>query len=75
MNIVHEVFQDDKVKHLADITGIGIVIAAWSDYLPTIATTLSIVWFALRIWETDTVKGWTGRLRKGDKQYDRNHED
>lgn len=46
-NAIHE-----PVKAAGDAAGIGLVIGAWTDYLPTIAAALSAVWFALRIVES-----------------------
>lgn len=34
----------------------GIIIAAMADWLPVVATALSIVWFMIRIYETETVQ-------------------
>jgi hypothetical protein len=31
------------------------------DILPSIAALFTIIWTGLRIWETDTVRGWTRR--------------
>lgn len=48
-------------KHLVDAVSLMTVAGTLTDMLPAIAALFSIVWSAIRIWETDTVKGWTGR--------------
>jgi hypothetical protein len=47
---------DEPVKIAADVASGAIVVAAWADYLPTIAAILSIIWMAIRIWETETIQ-------------------
>jgi len=51
----------DSFKHFLDYASIGAAVGAFFQLLPNVAALLSVVWLALRIWETDTVKGWTGR--------------
>jgi hypothetical protein len=51
----------ETTKQLVDLASIATVIGTLSDMLPAIAAIFSIVWSAIRIWETDTVRGWTGR--------------
>jgi hypothetical protein len=52
---------DETTKHLVDAVSLMTVAGTLIDMLPAIAALFSIVWSAIRIWETDTVKGWTGR--------------
>lgn len=51
----------DSGKQLIDVISLMTVAGTLTDMLPAIAALFSIVWSAIRIWETDTVKGWTGR--------------
>lgn len=56
----------DAVKPTADYISVGITgtaVASWIfDYgFPGAATVLSVVWLAIRVWETETVKKWTHR--------------
>lgn len=51
----------DHAKHIIDALSIVTVLATLSDMLPSIAALFTICWTAIRIWETDTVRGWTGR--------------
>jgi hypothetical protein len=52
---------DETSKHLIDAVSLVTVAGTLTEMLPAIAALFSIVWSAIRIWETDTVKGWTGR--------------
>lgn len=49
---------------MGDTVSIGIVIGTLADYLPTIAAALSVIWFAIRIWESETIRTLTGRERR-----------
>lgn len=51
----------ESTKHILDALSIATVLGALVNALPSIAALFTIVWTALRIWETDTVKKWTGR--------------
>ena len=52
---------DDAAKHVVDVLSIATVIGTLAEMLPSIAAAFTIVWTGIRIWETDTVKRWTGR--------------
>jgi hypothetical protein len=52
---------DEAAKHVVDVLSIATVIGTLADMLPSIAAAFTIVWTGIRIWETDTVKRWTGR--------------
>ena len=54
----------DPVKMSGDGTSIGVVVATLTEILPAVAAVFSIVWMAIRIYETDTVQKL---LRKKDK--------
>lgn len=55
----------EQAKHAADIAAGSAVVAAWLDWLPQVleivVLILTAIWFALRIWESETVKRMTGR--------------
>ena len=51
----------DEIKTGFDIAAVAGGIGSWLALIPDIAAILSITWLALRIWETETVKRWTGR--------------
>jgi hypothetical protein len=42
-----------------------IAIGTLAQVLPSIAALLTIIWLAIRIWESDTVRGVTRRPLKG----------
>ena len=55
----------EPVKQTTDILAGTAVGAAWLNMLPDllsiIALALSIVWFMIRIWESETVKDWRNK--------------
>jgi hypothetical protein len=53
--------QTENVKHVIDALSIATVIGTLADMLPSVAALFTIVWTSIRIWETETVKRWTGR--------------
>lgn len=52
--------------YVADASAVGIVIASMADYLPALAALLSVVWFVIRIWETNTIQCWFRKIRQSD---------
>jgi len=55
----HEV--SESTKHAVDALSVVTVVGTLVEFLPAIAAGFTIVWTAIRIWETDTIKSWTGR--------------
>ena len=51
----------EVAKQVLDVLSVATVLGALVDILPSIAALFTILWTGLRIWETDTVRGWTGR--------------
>lgn len=51
----------EVTKQVVDVLSVATVVGALVDILPAIAALFTILWTGLRIWETDTVRGWTGR--------------
>jgi hypothetical protein len=51
----------ESIKPLVDVLSIATVVGTLADMLPSVAAIFTIIWTSLRIWETDTVRGWTGR--------------
>ena len=47
---------DEQVKTVGDAISILTVVGTLAELLPAIAAILTIVWTAIRIWETDTVQ-------------------
>lgn len=54
----------EGVKAAIDLLSVGVVVGTLSAALPPIAALLTIVWTLIRIWETETVKVWTGRVKR-----------
>src|SRR5882724_3318285 len=50
--------------HAFDLGAVAIAIAAVAGYLPAIASLLTVIWMLIRIWETDTVRGWVRAEQK-----------
>lgn len=52
------------VGFVAD-TGAGLLIlGSFAGYIPTIAAMVGMIWYAVQIWESDTVRQFTGRKTK-----------
>lgn len=51
----------DGLKHVGDVLSVSVVAATLAAWLPAIAALFSIVWSAIRIYETKTVQRWIGR--------------
>jgi hypothetical protein len=51
---------NDHAKNFLDGVSMATVVAALAAWLPPLAAGLSIVWTAIRIYETKTVQRWLG---------------
>ena len=51
----------DSSKHLVDVLSVATVLGTLADMLPSIAALFTIVWTAIRIYETDTVQSLLGK--------------
>ena len=49
---------NDVVKHIIDGLSLATVVGTLTDTLPAIAALFSILWTAIRIYETKTVQVW-----------------
>ena len=47
---------DEQTKDMLDVTAISTAILSLAAWLPPTASLLTIVWMALRIYESDTVQ-------------------
>lgn len=56
----------ETIKHVTDGLSIVTVIGTLAEILPALAALFSIVWSIIRIMETDTVRGWLGKLKDKD---------
>ena len=59
----------EAVKHVVDGISVVTVIGTLANILPAIAALFTIIWTALRIYETKTVQGWLGNTapERGDE--------
>lgn len=48
-------------KIIIDTAAVGTGLGSWLALLPDVAALFSVIWLAIRIWETETVKRVTGR--------------
>ena len=51
----------DTAKHVLDALSVVTVVGTLVEMLPSIAALFTIVWTAIRIYETDTVQRWLGK--------------
>ena len=58
----------ETLKHVIDGASILTVIGTLAEFLPAVSAVLSIVWVAIRIYETDTVKKLMNRKKDDAKQ-------
>ena len=54
----------EGVKQTADAISIITVVGTLMDVLPAVAALFTIVWTAIRIYETKTVQGWINRAKQ-----------
>ena len=54
----------ETVKHMIDGASILTVIGTLVEFLPAVSAVLSIIWVAIRIYETDTVQRLVGRKKE-----------
>lgn len=52
---------DEGIKHIVDGLSLVTVLGTLVDMLPSIAAVFTIVWTAIRIYETKTVQNWLGK--------------
>ncbi len=56
----------ETVKHMIDGVSILTVIGTLVELLPAVSAVLSIIWVAIRIYETDTVQKLVNRKKADD---------
>lgn len=49
---------------VADVAAALTVVGAILQYVPAVAALFAILWYSILIWESDTVRGWTGRGKR-----------
>lgn len=58
---------EETLKHVIDGFSVGTVVATIAGWLPAIAALFTVIWTAIRIWETRTVQGWMNRSKRETK--------
>tara|TARA_R100001510_G_C7620692_1_gene181652 strand:+ start:956 stop:1162 length:207 start_codon:yes stop_codon:yes gene_type:complete len=59
---------DEPTKQIVDTFSIATMVGTLAGLLPAVAALLTIIWTAIRIWETDTVQDLFQKRRKRDKK-------
>jgi hypothetical protein len=59
---------DEPTKQIVDTFSVATMVGTLAGLLPAIAALLTIIWTAIRIWETDTVQDLFQKKRKRDKK-------
>ena len=52
---------DESVKYVIDALSFATVLGTLINMLPSVAALFTILWTAIRIYETKTVQGWLGK--------------
>jgi hypothetical protein len=52
---------NENIKYVIDALSLVTVVGTLMDMLPSIAAVFTIIWTAIRIYETKTVQGWLGK--------------
>ncbi len=55
--MLKEHIEPDLMDNISILAGLGVLLS----WLPTVFSLVSIIWFSIRIWESDTVRGLTNR--------------
>ena len=53
----------EAVKHAVDAASVVTVVGTLMDILPAVAALFTIIWTAIRIYETDTVQRFLGKKK------------
>ena len=53
----------ETAKNVVDVLSIMTVVGTLVEMLPSVAAIFTIVWTAIRIWETETVQNLLGRTK------------
>jgi hypothetical protein len=52
---------NENIKYVIDALSLVTVLGTLMDMIPSIGAIFTIVWTAIRIYETKTVQGWLGK--------------
>ena len=56
----------NEAKTVADAAAVVTTVGTMMEFLPALASIFTIIWLGIRIWESDTVQGLLGKVRKKD---------
>ena len=59
---------DEPTKQIVDTFSVATMVGTLAGLLPALAAVLTIIWTAIRIWETDTVQDLFQKRRKRDSK-------
>ena len=62
LNMTHHV--SETVKHVGDAVSVVTVLATLAAWLPPLAALFTIIWSAIRIWESKTVQAFLKKRRE-----------
>ena len=51
----------ENTKYVIDALSLATVLGTIMNWLPAVAAVFTIIWTAIRIYETKTVQGWLGK--------------
>ena len=54
-----------KIQEAGDVCGTSLLCVSFFGWVPNVTAVLALLWFALRIWESDTVRELTNREKSG----------
>ena len=54
---------DEELKTVVDVLAVSGTAGALMGWLPPLAALFTLIWTGIRIWETDTVKKLTNRMK------------
>jgi hypothetical protein len=60
MEMLRDHIEPDLMDDISVLAGLGVLIG----WLPNVLSIVTIAWFGIRIWESDTVRGLTKRDKK-----------
>ena len=65
---IRDVCLGEVMKQVVDTFSVATMVGTIAGLLPALAALLTVVWTAIRIWETDTVQDLFSKRRKRDKK-------
>jgi len=61
--MLKDYIEPNLMDDISVLAGLGVLIG----WLPNVLSIVTIAWFGIRIWESDTVRGLTNRKEKTDE--------